>query len=146
MVNPDDHSATQLRVAKATLMYPQHAFKPEDLLNFFELPQFTKRWEKLGFDDEDDLLALQLLIMTGPKVVGDVIEGTVGLRKMRFGRGDAGKSGGVRVLYVYFEEFGIVLLCLVYAKSEISSISDEVKKRLNGIIRQQHEEFRRRFR
>lgn len=84
--------------------------------------------------------------MTGPKVVGDVIEGTDGLRKMRFGRGDAGKSCGVRVLYVYFEEFGIVLLCLVYAKSEISSISDEVKKRLNGIIRQQHEELRRRFR
>jgi hypothetical protein len=33
---------------------------------------------------------------------GDVVIGTGGLRKARFGRGARGKSGGVRVIYYYY--------------------------------------------
>ncbi|MCA9102877.1 MAG: hypothetical protein KDA63_17075 [Planctomycetales bacterium] len=115
------------------------------MLDFIELPPFTRRWEKLGLDDEDDLTALQLIIMADP-TKGDVIAGTDGLRKLRFApkRWKAGKSGAARVLYVHFEEFGIVLLCSVYRKSEIETISDAVKKHLNGAIAQIQAELRRR--
>ncbi len=47
--------------------YPQDAFRPEDLLDFIELPVFTKRWKALGLNDDEDLLGLQLLIMAAPK-------------------------------------------------------------------------------
>lgn len=130
---------------RAVLNYLGHQFKPEDLLDFIELLPFTRRWKDLGLDDEDDLTALQLMIMVNPKA-GDVVTGTHGLRKIRFAPAEwiSGKSGSARVLYVYFEEFGIVLLCLVYAKSEVDTISDKVKKALNSMIDEIEGELRRR--
>ncbi|MEX2309715.1 MAG: hypothetical protein WD738_19235 [Pirellulales bacterium] len=129
----------------AKLSYPQHAWKPEYLLDFVELPQFTKRWEKLGLDDEEDLTALQLAIMAGPSK-WPVIRGTMGLRKLRFApeRWKSGKSGGTRILYRYFEAFGIVLLCLVYGKDEADNISPAVKKYINKLIREVERELERR--
>ena len=110
------------------------AIRPEDLLDFIELPQFTKRWEKLGLGD-DDLSWLQALIMLDPKA-GKVVQGTHGLRKLRFAPPDwnRGKSGSTRVIYVYFEGLGVALLSLVYGKNEADDISDAGKKILNAYI------------
>ena len=47
---------------------------------------------KAGFDDLLDFLARR------PKA-GRIIEGTGGLRKVRFARPGKGKSGGARVIY-----------------------------------------------
>ena len=126
--------------------YPQDAFRPEDLLDFIELPAFTKRWKALGLDDENDLLGLQLLIMAAPKKAKP-IKGASGLRKMRFApaRWKTGKRGATRVLYVYFEEYGVVLLCLIYGKNEMDDIADAVKRRLNVLIREVGREFERRY-
>lgn len=128
-----------------TLRYPQHCFKPEDLLDFVELPPFTRRWEKLGLDCEDDLTALQLMIMLNPKSASP-IEGTRGIRKLRYApsRWNVGKSGAARVLYVHFEEYGIVWLLLVYGKNEVGNISEGVKKHLNSLIDEIERNLRRR--
>jgi hypothetical protein len=126
---------------RVTLQYPA-SLKPEDLLDFIELPIFTARWEKLGLDDEDDLTALQITIMTAP-TAARVIVGTSGLRKLRFApmRWETGKSGATRVLYVYFEQFATVLLCLVYGKNEIGAISDGGKKYINKLIAEIEQEL-----
>lgn len=118
--------------------------RPEDLLDFIELPQFTKRWEKLGLDDENDLTELQLTIMLAPQK-GDVIPGAGGLRKLRFSpsKWPSGTSGATRVLYVYFEEFGICLLCVIYAKNELATISEAVKQFLRETIKETEAELRR---
>lgn len=123
------------------------AFRPEDIVDFIELAPFTRRWAKLGLDDEDDLLQLQLSIMDDPKAA-PVIRGTSGLRKLRFAptRWKVGKSGAVRVLYTHFEEFGVVLLCLVYGKNEAGNISDAVKLQLNKQIAEAERELQRRAR
>lgn len=84
------------------------------------------------------------MIMSDPKS-GDVMVGTPGLRKLRFAKRDSGKSGGARVLYVHFEEFGIVLLCLAYGKNETDNISAEVKRQLSRIIKEINAELHRRF-
>ena len=125
--------------------YPKHDFRPEDLLDFIELPQFTARWEKLGLDAETDLWMLQMFVMAKPKGA-PVVKGTRGLRKLRFAplRWNVGKSGAARVLYVYFEEFGIVLLCVVYGKREVGDISETVKKYVNNLIAEVEVELRRR--
>ena len=123
-----------------------HEFQPEDLLNFVELPIFTKRWATLGLNDDEDLGALQLLIMAGPKTA-QAIKGTDGIRKLRFApqRWKSGKSGAARVLYVHFEEYGLVVLCLVYGKNEVGNISDVVIRYLNKLVRDMGRELRRRY-
>ena len=78
----------------------------EDWARFIELPYFVNKWRHLGLDD-NDLRALQVLLTVQPKLA-PVMEGTGGLRKLRFartGRG-RGKSGSFRIGYVYFEELG----------------------------------------
>ena len=127
------------------LAYTRHIFKPEDLLEFVELPVFTKRWEDLGLDDDADLSALQLFIMAAPKGAKP-LKGTLGIRKIRFApeRWHTGKSGAARVLYVYFEEYAVVLLCLVYGKNEVDSISAAVKRYLNTLVREIERDLQRR--
>lgn len=128
----------------AILRYPKHICKPEDILDFIEFTQFSRRWDKLGLDVEDDLWALQTIIMANPKG-SPVIQGTRGLRKLRFTpeHWNVGKSGAVRVLYVHFEGFGVVLLCLAFGKGEVENISDAVKEYLNKLILEAERELDR---
>jgi len=107
--------------------------KPEDLLHFVETDEFRDDWENLGMDVETDLYALQVAIMSDPK--GPVvIKGTGGLRKVRFARKDAGKSGGVRVCYVYFEDHWTVLLVIAYGKNERDDLTAKEKQGIKAYI------------
>jgi hypothetical protein len=129
----------------AGLRYPRHALSPEDLLHFIEATAFTAAWDRLGLDDEDDLMALQLLIMSQPKAP-PVIQGTGGLRKLRFApvRWNTGVSGAARVCYVYFEEYGIIYLVYVYDKRSKDNLSDAEKKVIRDHIRRQKQALERR--
>lgn len=120
------------------------------LLNFVELRPFTRRWTELKLDDEGDLAALQLQIMRAP-TGGPVIRGTSGLRKLQFSPPSwkTGKSGALRVAYVYFPDFGVVLLAAVYPKNVKTDLTAADKVRINaaiGRILTQLEENRRRRR
>jgi hypothetical protein len=122
---------------KATLKYPQHAFDPQDLLQFVELDEFIDDWKALGLDDDDDLWMLQIAIMADP-AGAPVIEGTGGLRKLRFAPMDwnRGKRGAARVCYAYFEEHGIVLLCAAYDHHEKDNLSAQEKRGIKEYIDQ----------
>jgi hypothetical protein len=113
----------------ATLAYPEHLLTPEDFLKFIELDEFVDDWKSLGFDVEDDLLALNVTIMLNPEG-GDVIKGTGGLRKLRFASSESnsGKRGEARVCYVYLKEHFTVLLVLAYPKNEKVDLSADDKK------------------
>ncbi len=133
---------------RVRLQYLEHQVKPtdvSDVLDFISLPCFERRWEKLGLDDGNDIKALRLFLMMNPKM-GKPIRGTKGIRKVRFApsRWNTGKSGAARILYVYFEEYGIVLWCLVYKKGEVSNISNATKKDLNRLVEEQERELKRR--
>jgi hypothetical protein len=106
------------------LSFPLHKIPPDGLLHFVETDEFGDDWRKLGFDVENDLWALQALIMSGPENA-PVISGTGGLRKMRFARpdGSRGKSGGVRVCYAYFKKHWMVLLAIAYPKSKQDNLT-----------------------
>ena len=69
---------------------------------FKELPAFT-RFRANYFDDEGSL-ALQQTMMRNPEA-GDVMQGTGGLRKLRFAdeRRGKGKRGGLRVIYYWWD-------------------------------------------
>jgi hypothetical protein len=129
----------------ATLRYPKHALSPEDLLHFIESTVFSTAWDDLGLNDEDDLMALQLLIMSQPKAA-PIVQGTGGLRKLRFApaRWNTGTSGAARVCYVYFEEYGIVFLVFVYDKHKKDDLSDTEKKIIRGYIQREKRALDRR--
>jgi len=84
---------------------------------------------------DEDLQTLQVILMTHPKN-GDVIEGTGGLRKLRFAPKNwpTGKSGALRICSAYFEEVGTIVLGIVYKKSEMDDLSNEVKEILSAAI------------
>lgn len=107
---------------------------PRSLLEFFELPPFSKRWEKHDFPDEE-LGNLQIEIMTDPKR-HPVVKGTRGLRKMRYSpvSWSKGKSGALRVCYVYFERLKAVVLVTAYGKNEIDDIPETMKPAFNQAI------------
>jgi hypothetical protein len=98
------------------------------LLHFVELDEFRDDWVGLGLDSEHDLFELQLSIMGDP-VAAPLVEGTGGLRKMRFAprRWRRGKSGSVRVCYAYFENHWLVLLVMAYAKNEQETLTAHEK-------------------
>ena len=64
-----------------------------------ELPSFLKAVKKLF--SEDDKRKLYTSLTNNPEQ-GDIIQGTSGVRKMRFALGNKGKSGGSRVIYYLY--------------------------------------------
>lgn len=120
------------------MVYPGHAFKPEDLLTFVEMDGFSDDWKDLGLNDED-LMALQISIMLRPKGA-PVIPGTSGLRKVRFAPSGwkTGKSGAIRVCYVHFQEYGVVLLVVAYSKDEADDIPAAYKKAYRELIQREN--------
>lgn len=67
-------------------------------VEFFEAPAFTRQVH--AYLDDDELMALQLFLADRPEA-GDVMPGTGGFRKLRWGdeRRRKGKRGGLRVIY-----------------------------------------------
>ena len=116
-------------------MHHHPALKPEDILTFIEMHGFHDDLKRLGLTD-DDLLALQLGIMAMPDG-GAVIPGCGGLRKVRFApkRWKTGKSGAARFCYVYFSEWGAVLLVAAYSKDEQDDIHPADRKAYRREIR-----------
>ena len=137
--------AKKVQRRHAALRYPKHVFRPEELLHFIETTVFTKAWTDLGLNDDEDLTALQLLIMCSPKA-SPVIRRTGGLRKLRFApaKWGTGASGGARVCYVYFEDHGIVLLVHVYDKHQKDDLTDAEKNVIRDYIQREKKALDRR--
>ncbi len=99
---------------------------------FIQLPEFDRQWERLGYDD-DDLARLQEEIKKDPKL-GVVVQGTGGIRKMRFAFKSRGKSGSTRILYIDIVIVETVILLGAYAKGEQETLSDAEKKNLKKLV------------
>lgn len=89
---------------------------------------------------EDALQDLVDMLTISPEK-GVLIQGTGGIRKIRWrtGKDSKGKSGGVRVLYYYDKDGLLVLLITLFRKSDRENIDAgekaELKKLLPEILR-----------
>lgn len=105
------------------------------MLTFVETKLFTQRVHDYFTDDE--YAALQGAIAQDPEA-GDVIRGSGGVRKLRWGLPGRGKRGGVRVIYYLRLRLrqGEVWMLTLYAKNEADSISGPmlktIKEELDG--------------
>ena len=65
---------------------------------------------------------------------GDLIEGTGGVRKLRWARDGRGKSGGVRVIYYFHSEAMPLYLLTMFAKNERANLSKAERNELAGMV------------
>lgn len=83
---------------------------------------------------EEEQAALVEMIAADPKC-GVLLQGTGGLRKVRFGAGSRGKSGGARVIYYFFSEHAPVFLLEVFAKGERDNLTKAERDALAKLAR-----------
>ena len=96
-----------------------------------ETSEYLRRAVKLLSDDERrDVLAY---LAEHPRA-GDLMEGTGGVRKLRWSRGGRGKSGGVRVIYYFHSEAIPLYLLTLLAKNERSNLSKAERNELAELV------------
>lgn len=100
---------------------------------FIQTREFSRRWDELGFDD-DDLRRIEIEILEN-SIKYPIIPGTGGLRKARVALTGKGKSSGARVCFVDFVIYETVYLITVYGKKEKANLSmverNEIKRALD---------------
>ncbi|MDZ4054611.1 MAG: type II toxin-antitoxin system RelE/ParE family toxin [Phenylobacterium sp.] len=91
-----------------------------------------KRLRKLGAADID-VLAMENAIAANPEA-GALIRGSGGMRKVRFGFGQSGKSGGGRTIYYVITDEDVVYLITAYAKVDKEDLTPEEIKLFKVLI------------
>ncbi len=105
-----------------------------------ETPSYLADAERL-FSPEERLAIVDRLA-ADPRC-GVVIPGSGGIRKVRFGFGARGKSGGARVIYVFSGENLPVFALAAFAKNEKANLSAAERNALAKIVSQMVEIYRR---
>ena len=100
-------------------------------MTFIETKPSTSLVQQYLADDE--YAALQQALVTQPDA-GDVIRGSGGVRKLRWGVAGRGKRGGVRVIYYVRSHQDEMWMLTVYAKNEEASIPGHVLKKIKEEI------------
>jgi hypothetical protein len=101
-----------------------------------ETPAYLLAAAKAGMTEKEREKAVS--IVSADPLVGDMIAGGGGVRKVRVPKEGQGKSGGYRVLTYYLEEDEPVFLISVLNKSKQANFSDAQKKQ----VRQAAKEIR----
>jgi hypothetical protein len=94
-----------------------------------ELPEYIRRADELL--NEAERKSVIDYLAAYPRA-GDLMEGTGGIRKLRWARGGKGKSGGVRVIYYYHDQRIPLYLLTVFGKNEKSNLT---KSERNGLAK-----------
>ena len=109
---------------------------------FVELPAFGRH--RGTYLSDEAFRMLQATLMKRPEA-GDVIEGTGGLRKLRFAdtRRGKGKRGGLRVIYYWWQAGSQFWLYTLYDKDERDDLSPEQRKALKAMLKAELEARRK---
>lgn len=97
---------------------------------FIETPIFTEDLVELM--DDAEYRSFQLFLADEPEA-GDTIQGTGGLRKIRWTANGKGKRSGVRVIYYYVCSASQIRLLLIYRKGLKDDLTAQEKKVLRKI-------------
>ncbi len=100
------------------------------VLTFVETRLFTQLVAQYMSDEE---YRLQRALAANPEA-GDLVRGSGGVRKLRWGIAGRGKRGGVRVIYYLRLRRGQVWMLTMYAKNEAATIPGPVLKRIKEEI------------
>jgi len=85
-----------------------------------ELTEFQRKSSKLMSADE---IYSVINYLADHPAAGDIMQGTGGLRKLRWSAHGKGKSGGVRVIYYFHNESLPLFLLTVFGKGEKANLT-----------------------
>jgi len=104
------------------------------LLTVVETPTFLKDVKRVGLSEEEHRSLVNFLAAN--PLAGVIMEGSGGVRKVRFAGEGRGKSGAYRVVY-YFHDATIPLFALaLFAKNEKANLTMAERNALRAILPQ----------
>ena len=92
---------------------------------------FTKQIKELLTDEV--YRELQNILVAYPES-GKLIQGSGGLRKIRWGTASTGKRGGVRAIYYFANSKNQIFMLMVYAKNERNDLTKEQLSLLKKVV------------
>lgn len=101
------------------------------MYSFIETKLFTRLVGEFLTDEEYS--KLQAALIENPES-GDVIPGSGGIRKLRWGVAGRGKRGGLRVIYYARTRQGHIWMLTLYAKNVAENISAKVLRQIKDEI------------
>lgn len=103
------------------------------MITVAETAPFRKKIIELLTDEEHtDLIAY----LAEHPSAGDLIQGTGGVRKLRWRARGRGKSGGIRVIYYFHNESMSLYLLAAYGKNEKADLSGEERRMIARTVRE----------
>lgn len=103
------------------------------MITVVETRMFQRKVTGLLFDQEREELVTYLAMYPNS---GVIMEGTGGIRKLRWARTGSGKSSGVRVIYYYHDESMPLYLLTAFGKNEKSNLSKEERNLLAKAVKE----------
>jgi len=100
-------------------------------MEFIETAYYTRIIADYLSDEEQGELQAHL---TAYPDDGDIIKGTGGVRKLRWGAKGKGKRGGVRIIYYWRTVRGHIYLLTIYGKNEASNLTANEKEYLKKMV------------
>ncbi len=97
------------------------------MLTIIESPLFSSLWP--DYWTESDRGEFASFLAATPDA-GDLIPGSGGCRKIRWGVTGRGKRGGVRVIYTLQLASGVVVLLTIYSKNSTENIPSHILKQI----------------
>lgn len=110
------------------------------LITIVELPEYIKSADKILLNEEKDELLYYL--SSNPKS-GTLLQGTGGIRKLRWGSKGKGKSGGSRVIYFFYNETIPLFLLTIFSKNEKINLSKEERDELAKLVKKLIKSYKR---
>ena len=98
---------------------------------FIETAYYTRIIADYLSDEDQGKLQAHLIEHPGG---GDIIKGTGGVRKIRWGAKGKGKSGGVRIIYYWRTARDQIYLLTIYGKGETSTLTAKEKAYLKKMV------------
>jgi len=92
-----------------------------------KLPEFLKK--SLNLLKNEEKASIINCLALHPRS-GDLMQGTGGIRKLRWSAQGKGKSGGVRVIYYYHDGAVPLFLLTVFGKGEKANLSKSERNEL----------------
>lgn len=107
-----------------------YIFSMKAPMTVIETPSFLRDAKSLI--SEEERLEIVAFLARNPNS-GDLLQGTGGIRKVRFAREGGGKSGGYRVVYFYHSQDIPVFALNIFAKNEKANVSQAERNALREL-------------
>lgn len=101
-------------------------------MTFIETRGFSKIRD--NYFDDSQFNMLQRYLVNRPDA-GDIIKGSGGIRKLRWGLQGRGKRGGVRMIYYWIAKDDQILFLTAYAKNEATDLSQNAINAMREIVK-----------